>query len=373
MPVKRNYPTYQPPNYRGMPGTTPPFIPEPIPQNGQVQPPSPDPALPPYMQQPGQVSQPQDQRTILQKLRDPRFAGMLISMGAALGQPKQFGQTGWGQAAQAMAQGYNFLGMSQAAQEAAKRQHWEDQIRMQELAMKQQTQATDIEDKKSTIESRKNTDILNRDKYQLEGKKVDSQLTETEHKIANMEEETRLKAQDMKDKLTQAERHHAETMKRLDDARAARESQTKIQQLMLEEKISYDKLQNQRELNRQAFLQQDAGVKNAIAKQRADAATTAANAAAGRSTVGSDKSNPEFIRLMGIIKQDPENFGLPEEELVAKTQRLFQALPNQRSTPAGPKMSVNGNRVTVEGQGTLEFPTAAAAMKYIELKSKERK
>lgn len=382
MPVKRNYPTYQPPNYRGMPGTTPPFVPEPIPQNGQV--PQQPPAIPPYLQDTPQVTQPTDQRTLMQKLRDPRFAGLLLSMGAAMGQPRQFGQTGWGQAAQAMAQGYNFLGMSQAAQEAAKRQHWEDQIRMQELAMKQQMQGVDIEDKKASTENKKNADIFKRDANVREGRKVDILATDTESKIQDRDANTQLRAQEIKNKLTQAEQQHREAMAR--EERMYQQNASREERLAAAAKTdaAFKAMEAARRIAQDAATASYRKESLGVAKQRADAATTAANAAAGRSTAGSDKSNPEFIRLMGIVKQDPENFGISEDELVAKAQRLYQALPNKQNTPAAPKaptlkgpakLALRPDRKTVyvEGQGEIVFPDEARARKYIELKSKEQK
>lgn len=374
MPVKRQLPTYQPPNYRGMPGTTPPFIPQPIPQGGKLpQQDQAQPSLPPYMQQPGAVSQPQDQQGIMAKLKDPRFAGLLLSMGAAMGQPQQFGQTRWGQAAQAMAQGYNFLGMSQAAQEAAKRQRWEDQIRMQELAMKQQTQAADIEDKKASTENKKNADIFKRDEGVREGRKLDMAQTMDKAKMRDMEATQAETAAYHRQQLTEAEQRHKEAM--------AREERMYQQNASREERLAAaaktDAAFKAMEAARRAA--QDAATASYrkeslnVAKQRADAATTTANAAAGKAANTLDKSNPEFIRLMGIVKQDPENFGISEDELIAKAQRLYQALPNKQSTPAGPKMKANGRIVSVEGQGDIEFPSVEAAMKYVELKSKERK
>ncbi len=378
---KRTYPTYQPPNYRGMPGTTPPFIPEPIPQGGQIPAaPQPDPALPPYMQQPAPGGQPQQQdpRTIMQKLRDPRFAGMLLSMGAALGQPKQFGQTGWGQAAQAMAQGYNFLGMSQAAQEAAKRQHWEDQIRMQDLAMKQQKQAVDIDDTKAATENKKNADIFKRQESVREDRKADTNQTNVESQIRTREGALEETAKYHREQLTAAELRHKEAM--------AREERMFQQNASREERLAAqaetDKAFKEMEAKRRAaqdaatasYRKQDLQIK----QQNANSGTTRANAAATKATTtgsGRDMSNPEMIRLMGIVKNDPENFGISEEELVVKAQKLFDALPNQKSKPAGPRLSLGADGLTVDVDGgqKIVFPSKQAAMTYIERKSKERK
>lgn len=365
MPVKRNYPTYQPPNYRGMPGTTPPFIPEPIPQQGQVPPPSP---IPPYMQQAPTGAQPQDDRTLMQKFKDPRFAGLLLSMGAALGQPRQFGQTGWGQAAQAMAQGYNFLGMSQAAQEAAKRQHWEDQIRMQELAMKQQGQMTDIENKKADTENKKNADIFKRDEGVREGRKVDIAATESEYKIQNEQNKLKEETQYHRDTIAARNKETELAMKKLDEAISRNATKDELDKLRFDYKTKFDAKQL---AERAAWHAADAQYKRGmlgVAKQNADSNTTKA-ATVG---TGKDTSNPEMIRLMGIVKNDPENFGISEEELVAKAQKLFDALPNKKSTPAGPKLVINGTSVTVDGV-TYNFPSKEAAAKYVDMKSKERK
>lgn len=381
---KRTYPTYQPPNYRGMPGTTPPFIPVPIPQGGQIPAaPQPDPALPPYMQQPAPGGQPQQQdpRTIMQKLRDPRFAGMLLSMGAALGQPKQFGQTGWGQAAQAMAQGYNFLGMSQAAQEAAKRQHWEDQIKMQELGMKQQKQAVDIEDTKAATENKKNADIFNRDKGVREGRELDIKATDTESQIATREGTLAETSKYHREQLTMAEQRHKEAMareERMFQQNASREARLAAQ-------AETDKAFKEMEAKRRAaqdaatasYRKQDLQIK----KQNADSGTVRATATATKATtvgVGKGRQNPnwakyteQYQRSMGGVEDpSPEAAARYADAMVAQEEQYLQ-----KSKPAGPQLSLgpDGLSVDVGGGQKIVFPSKEAAMTYIERKSKERK
>lgn len=366
-----------------MPGTTPPFIPEPIPQDGQIPAaPQPDPALPPYMQQPAPGGQPQQQdpRTIMQKLRDPRFAGMLLSMGAALGQPKQFGQTGWGQAAQAMAQGYNFLGMSQAAQEAAKRQHWEDQIRMQDLAMKQQKQAVDIDDTKAATENKKNADIFKRQESVREDRKADTNQTNVESQIRTREGTLEETAKYHREQLTAAELRHKEAM--------AREERMFQQNASREERLAAqaetDKAFKEMEAKRRAaqdaatasYRKQDLQIK----QQNANSGTTRANAAATKATTpaGKGRQNPNWAKyteqyqkgMGGVEDPSPEAAARYADEMVAHEEQYLQ-----KSKPTGPAMKLgpDGLSVEVEGGQKLKFPSKENAKKYIELKSKERK
>lgn len=140
MPVKPQYnPAYRNP-YRvpvmstvpggiplpQVPMWTPPFVPG---AEGSGQP-SPAPTMP-QQQIPQQMPQQQLPSGIMGKLKDPRLAGWLMTVGSMMGQPRQVGQTGWGQAAQAMAQGYNYLAMNAELQRQRQLQEWQMQRQTQ--------------------------------------------------------------------------------------------------------------------------------------------------------------------------------------------------------------------------------------------------
>ncbi|HEX6824747.1 MAG TPA: hypothetical protein VF077_00410 [Nitrospiraceae bacterium] len=83
------------------------------------------------------------------RLGDPRLAGWLMTVGSAMGAPPTVGQTGWGRAAQAMGQGYNYLAMQRELQSQRERQAYEDQIKAQELARTQAESQARIEESKA--------------------------------------------------------------------------------------------------------------------------------------------------------------------------------------------------------------------------------
>lgn len=65
-------------------------------------------------------------------ISDPRLRTFLLTAAMNMGQAPQFGQTGWGQLAQSLGQGYNALAMAQQAQSAAEAASREEQRKISE-------------------------------------------------------------------------------------------------------------------------------------------------------------------------------------------------------------------------------------------------
>ena len=162
MQPSRMPPVYRPtfPSNRGIsrrptmpPGGALPLPPLPPPlwspqQAPMAGPPSADNEIPAVQDQtqpstaPGAPGQPSP--GFMAKLKDPRFANWLMTVGAAMGQPRAVGQTGWGQAAQALNQGYSGI----AAYNEMQRQQ---ELQNRQLQTQEQLAAASMAKTKSDI------------------------------------------------------------------------------------------------------------------------------------------------------------------------------------------------------------------------------
>jgi len=117
------------------------------------------PNRPPTLQGQSTPPQPAPPTGVLDRMKaaliDPRARNFLLTTAAILGQPRQFGQTGWGQVAQALAGGYNSLAMARAMQAEAARQAREEARKNQELQIKAAEAQANIGEKGANAQLRK--------------------------------------------------------------------------------------------------------------------------------------------------------------------------------------------------------------------------
>lgn len=302
--------------------------------------------------QPGQTPTP-DQQGIMSRLKDPRLAGLLISMGSALGAPPTMGQTGWGKAAQAMGQGYNYLAMANELQRKRDEDAWNRNRQVQQDAMQQEVARGGLAAQKAGTEnSAKQTQIAtdtleatkqqHKDELALRRSELENNSAKTDAQLSIERDRLEASTAEANARLTEMQRQH------MDD------SSIKRQELKLKE--AQIKLDANLEAAKLGSLRASANAANANA---AESVSRIPVNQAQAATIGAQlkgELTPEKVASIAAttakdVYGDPLNYGKPPEELAAEVARRVHA-----ATGMGNEFSKKGKPGTPAPQGSGPDP-----------------
>lgn len=275
-------------------------------------------------------------------IRDPRVQMFLTSVGYRMSQPKNFGQTGWGRASEALVGGYNTLAMADEM-----RRQREQATR--EETRKQQTHEAGLKESEQQVAASKATVNQNQQRIDREAaqdlwrKKVDQATIDLQGRGVAVQEK----------KLDQDI---------IDSNRAAETAKGNLQIEM--EKLGTMRQQGAKEIelraqaNRVAAAQAAANI--AESKQRTEQSQYEMLLGV-KNILANPEQRTSQTALASLMKlRMGDTFGLEQEELDARTEEAYtwaQKVLSQKPTP--------------QGQGTLNQPAGGGAGATKELTEEE--
>lgn len=146
----------------------------------------------------------------------PELPGMLMSIGAALAAPPTLGMTGWGQIAQAMGAGYNYLQNYAAARQQAMQDAWERQMAIEQLKAQQRKQIKEEEYEGRRVAATERTAATQERRADIEERQVEAQIGQGQQRIDLDKEELSTRKAQFEWQKGKFEKEHALALKQLE-------------------------------------------------------------------------------------------------------------------------------------------------------------
>lgn len=288
--------------------------------------------------------------------KDPALPGMLTTIGGALGAPPSIGQTGWGRAAQALAQGMAYRQAYNAAQQKALMD-----------ALKMVTEQAKTGAEINELQSRSGMQQARGELYKAQASNAPKQMELEEKKVALERENVKTQ----KDML-QLRRQELERMAKLDSEKLALEREKLAKELEQEKaKLAQQEKMNVRDnATRMKIAELNAKIKAAEVAQKAKD-----SGVSPKDVVGHILKAAEVVSESGLLGSDPNKtfelaskivgslYGLEEGAQQPGGAKQPATQPSAASQPAGPKANW---RVELKKPGGYYVPKNAKAGDLVE-------